>query len=49
MTRLDEYDKEEWFTILKKVRPGLTREEFEPLWEKFAAAKVIHQRQQRLH
>jgi hypothetical protein len=58
--RLDEYTKDEWYSIIRQavktlreqkggVRADLTREEFEPMWVDFQKAKAERQRQQRLN
>ena len=38
-TRLDEFDKAEWFDVTKRVRPSLSQSEFDELWAKFQRAK----------
>ena len=40
--RLDEYDKQDWFDVCKQLRPGLTWEEYGPLWDEFQRLKVLH-------
>jgi hypothetical protein len=37
--RLDEFDKEEWWDVARRVRPDLTREEYEAMWTEFAELK----------
>jgi hypothetical protein len=37
--RLDEFDADEWFDVMKRIRPDLTREEFDELWAKFQRDK----------
>lgn len=41
--RLDELDKQEWRDVAKKVRPDLTDEEFEKMWEEFHREKALRQ------
>jgi hypothetical protein len=43
MTRLDEYDEDEWWDVCRRLRPDLDRETFETMWTKFAAWKASHQ------
>jgi hypothetical protein len=38
-TRLDEYTEDEWFEVCRNLKPGLTREEFKPMWEEFVEKK----------
>lgn len=40
--RLDEYDKTEWWDVVRRCRPGITVAEFDVLWENFQAAKAAH-------
>ncbi len=37
--RLDEFDKEEWFLVCKKIKPELTRKKYDKLWEIFTERK----------
>lgn len=37
--RMDELDKIEWFDVARKLKPGLTEEEYERLWADFQRAK----------
>lgn len=37
--RLDEFDKAEWFDVMKRVRPDLSAAEFDELWAEFQADK----------
>lgn len=46
---LNEYDANEWYDISRKLKPDLTREEFDKMWEGFQAAKAEHLRQQKLN
>lgn len=47
--RLDEFDKDEWFDVARRLKPGLSREDYEGMWEDFMAAKREHQRQRGLN
>lgn len=38
--RLDEFDKDEWWDVCRKLRPELTREEYDVLWADFQAMKA---------
>lgn len=38
--RLHEFDKEEWWDVARKVRPTLTRAEYERQWAEFVANKA---------
>lgn len=44
MTRLDEYTKDEWFDLARQLKPGLTRQEYDAMWDEFQAAKAEHVR-----
>lgn len=35
MTHLDEYDRTEWWDVCKKLRPDISEEEFNEMWEEF--------------
>lgn len=37
--RLDEYDIDEWWDVCRRVRPDLTREQFNAMWAEFQAMK----------
>lgn len=37
--RLDEFTKEEWWDVAKKLKPGLTEEEYDDMWDRFQEAK----------
>jgi len=39
-TRLDEFDADEWFEVCRRLRPEVTREEFDQMWAEFAALKA---------
>jgi len=41
--RLNEFTKEEWFDVCRRLRPHLTWGEFEAMWAEFVAAKVRRQ------
>jgi hypothetical protein len=41
-SKLNEYDKQEWFDICKHIKPELTWEEFGPMWEEFQLRKAEH-------
>lgn len=36
-----EYNRDEWFLVCQKLKPDLTPEEFEPMWEEFQEAKRL--------
>jgi hypothetical protein len=38
-TRLDEYDKEEWWDVARRLNADITREEYEQQWAEFVALK----------
>lgn len=44
MTRLNEFDKDEWFDGMKRIRPELKREDFESVWARFQRDKAEHRR-----
>lgn len=48
-TKLNELDKEEWWDVARRVRPDLTREEYEAMWDGYHAEKTERQRQRELH
>lgn len=37
--RLNEYTKEEWLDVCRRVRPDLTEAEFEKMWADFVEEK----------
>lgn len=37
--RLDEYDADEWFDLVRAFKPELTREEFDKTWAEFQELK----------
>lgn len=46
--RLDELDKEEWWDVCRRMRPDMTREQYDADWKEFIAMKAEHQRQRSL-
>jgi hypothetical protein len=45
LNKLDEFAKEEWWDICRKLRPDITREQFEIDWREFhlyKTAKALH-------
>lgn len=49
LPRLDEYGKEDWFDVMRLVRPEITRAEFDAHWERFHAMKLARQAQRELN
>lgn len=47
--KLYEFDKIEWFDVCKKLKPGLTFEEYEQTWNAFQEDKECHTRQTSLN
>ena len=47
--RLDEYDRDEWFDICRSLAPGLSREEFDGIWEEFQREKAARLAAQKLN
>lgn len=45
---LNEFDKTEWFDMMRKLRPDVTREEFDKVWSEFQTDKAEHYRKQGL-
>jgi hypothetical protein len=41
MTRLDEYDKEEWWDLVRSVKPDMDRERFDADWDWFCRLKAM--------
>lgn len=41
--RLDEFDEVEWFDICRKIKPDLTQEEFDAMWDSFQERKAAGQ------
>jgi hypothetical protein len=48
-TRLNEFDKEEWFDVCRQLKPGLSRLQYEKEWAKFQAFKAAHEKKMSLH
>ncbi len=42
--RLNEFDKEEWRLVARRLRPDWTDEQFEQAWAEFAAEKAERER-----
>ena len=49
MTRLDEFDKDEWHSIARALKPGLTQAEYDDMWERFQREKAERERQRGLN
>ena len=47
--RLDEFDKAEWWDVCRRVKPDLTEEEYDRMWDSFQAEKAERQRARSLH
>lgn len=47
-TRLDELDKTEGFDLARKVKPGITWEEYEQMWELNMQLKAERERAKEL-
>jgi hypothetical protein len=47
--RLDEFSKDEWYDICRRVQPGLTREDFDRMWDHFVQWKTEYQRKTQLN
>lgn len=47
-TRLNEFDKEEWWDVCRRARPDITREQYDQMWNEFQAMKAEHLRQNEL-
>lgn len=41
-TRLDEFTKDEWFDVVRELKPGITREEYTVMWDEFQETKEAH-------
>lgn len=39
--KLTEYNKIEWRSVVKKLKPGLTDEEYDRMWQDFVRVKAI--------
>lgn len=42
MNKLNEYDEDEWYTLMHPLRPEVSREEFHQMWFEFQEAKRKH-------
>lgn len=40
---LNEYDKDEWHDIVRTIKPDLSQEEFDEMWEEFVQMKARKQ------
>ena len=40
MTRLDEFDRLEWWDVARKLRPDWTEEDFDAAWDEFQRLKA---------
>lgn len=43
------FDKEEWWDVSRKLKPDLTREEYDVLWERFHEWKAKRDAQRALN
>lgn len=48
-TRLDEFDKDEWYEVYKQFKPQASQEEYDRDWDEFQKRKAEHERQKGLH
>lgn len=39
-TRLDEFTKLEWWDVARRIRPDMTAEEYDRIWDEFVALKA---------
>ncbi len=39
--KLNEYTKDEWFDIVRRINPSLTREQYDVMWEEFIDYKDL--------
>lgn len=46
--RLDEFTKDEWFSVARVLKPGLSREEYEKMWADFVKEKAAHEKKKSL-
>lgn len=44
MTRLDEFDKDEWLRVARALKPGLTQADYDEMWARFQREKAEHER-----
>lgn len=47
--RINEFDREEWWDVARRVRPDLAREDYDRMWDEFQQEKAERQRRQALH
>ncbi len=47
-TNLAEFDKTEWFDVCKRLKPGLTEDEYEAMWVEYVAMKHQWQKNKEL-
>jgi hypothetical protein len=40
--RLDEFTKNEWLDVARKLKPDLSDQEYDKMWDEFLEAKVKH-------
>lgn len=38
-TKLNEFDREEWWDVMRVAKPGIDRQEFDAYWEEFHRMK----------
>ena len=41
MTLLHEYDRNEWFDIVRRLRPDIEEKEFDRMWAEFCLLKEL--------
>lgn len=47
-TRLNELDKDEWKDLIVKVRPDITDEQYDKMWENFVRFKIGKQEKRKI-
>jgi hypothetical protein len=47
-TALNLWTKQEWFEVMRRIKPGLTQAEYDQQWDEFQARKAEHERQKGL-
>ncbi len=47
--RLDEFDKDEWMLVCKRLKPGISDLDYEKMWEEFQATKAEYLRNKELN
>jgi hypothetical protein len=47
--RLNEFDKNEWWDVCRKMQPDLSRAQFDAMWADFCRSKAARERQGSLH